>query len=168
MNHLPEETKRKISEAHKGKMPKNIELLKKLAEQKKGKPYTEIWGHEVLFDEASPSWKGDNIKYSALHKWVTRKLGKATYCSSDISHKRFKFQWANISGAYKRELSDFMPLCLSCHKLYDKGNFCKYGHEFTVNNVYNSTDKNGYKHRMCKRCNAIRSTKNYWRNKQAI
>ena len=30
-----------------------------------------------------------------------------------------RFEWANISGEYKRDLNDWMNLCVSCHKKYD-------------------------------------------------
>ena len=30
-----------------------------------------------------------------------------------------KIHWANISGEYKRDLFDYMRLCVPCHKRYD-------------------------------------------------
>lgn len=30
-----------------------------------------------------------------------------------------KFEWANKSGDYKRDLSDWLRLCISCHRKYD-------------------------------------------------
>lgn len=98
-------------------MPKNIKLLKELAKQRIGKP---LKGVNYGIDELSPAWKGSNIGYSALHKWVTRKLGKAVYCSINPNHRALRYEWSNISGEYKRDLGDFRPLCSSCHNKVDK------------------------------------------------
>ena len=61
-------------------------------------------------------WKGDNVGYDALHDWVNRYLGKANKCSNNPSHKSPVYYWANISGEYKRELSDWRELCPKCNK----------------------------------------------------
>lgn len=64
-------------------------------------------------------WKGDFASYSALHYWLYRQVGKAKYCAKNKNHKSTRYHWANISGQYKRDISDFMPLCPSCHFKYD-------------------------------------------------
>ncbi len=67
-------------------------------------------------------WKGDNVGYFALHSWVRRILGKANKCCycNGLS-KSVTFHWANKSHQYKRELSDWMMLCVPCHSKYDRG-----------------------------------------------
>ena len=65
------------------------------------------------------NWKGDQVGYRALHHWLRRCLGKASSCNFCGSNSRKRYHWANISGLYKRELTDFMSLCVSCHKIYD-------------------------------------------------
>ena len=35
------------------------------------------------------------------------------------------YEWANVSGKYLRSLEDFIQLCQTCHRRYDKGNFEK-------------------------------------------
>lgn len=63
-------------------------------------------------------WKNSEVGYSALHKWVCRWKGKPSICEEcGISEK---LQWANRSGEYKRDLSDWISLCISCHHNYDK------------------------------------------------
>ena len=63
-------------------------------------------------------WKGENVKYQALHQWVRRNLGEPEECS--FCHKKEKdMQWANKSHEYKRNLTDWIRLCRSCHKKYD-------------------------------------------------
>jgi hypothetical protein len=73
--------------------------------------------------ENNPKWKGDQVTYSPLHHWIRRNLGKPETCincrTSNLVGK--KIHWANISGLYKRELSDYMRLCAKCHKAYDLG-----------------------------------------------
>lgn len=70
--------------------------------------------------EAHWRWKGERVGYLALHDWVRRQLGKPTYCSNDPSHIAKRFVWGNISGEYKRDLSDWHSLCNSCN-LRDRG-----------------------------------------------
>lgn len=60
--------------------------------------------------------KDDNkVGYRALHEWVEKHLGKASKCSNNINHKSSRYHWANISGEYKRDLSDWHELCPSCN-----------------------------------------------------
>ena len=68
-------------------------------------------------DEKHPNWKGDNVSYRSLHKWVQRKLGKAMKCTNDSSHISTVYHWANISQEYKRDLLDWRQLCPSCNGL---------------------------------------------------
>lgn len=69
-------------------------------------------------------WKGENASYRTQHKWIGRRVGKADHCelcgldSIPVGKKRY-FQWANISGEYKRDINDYIQLCLLCHKKFD-------------------------------------------------
>lgn len=72
-----------------------------------------------LVGERNGMWKKDKVGYAPLHQWVKRHYGKATYCSIDDSHTGKRFEWSNISGAYKRDINDFRPLCVSCHRTVD-------------------------------------------------
>lgn len=75
-----------------------------------------------LTEENSFAWKGDEISYSGLHKWVSRKLGKPR-CCEDCGKRCLKhrqYHWANISGNYKRVITDWRRLCVTCHKTYDQ------------------------------------------------
>lgn len=77
-------------------------------------------------------WKGGRVGYFALHGWVKRQLGRPMSCEKcgREGHHNFRIQngkqvgvwniqWANKSGAYKRNLTDWLKLCISCHKKYD-------------------------------------------------
>lgn len=70
--------------------------------------------------EKSYIWKGEDAGYSSKHKWIHRHIGKASQC--EFCGKTGDWiDWANKSGLYKRELTDWMQLCRSCHKVYDTG-----------------------------------------------
>ena len=60
------------------------------------------------------NYKGDNVGYRAIHAWVGRRLGKASQCSINPKHTG-RFVWANKSGNYERDLSDWHMLCQSCN-----------------------------------------------------
>lgn len=87
---------------------------------KRPKKWTESQTKKVS-GEKNYAWKGGNVGYVGLHQWVRRNLGKPTRCSKcgKQSKKPRIIQWANIDGKYRRDLNDFIPLCCSCHKLYD-------------------------------------------------
>lgn len=82
----------------------------------KGKKRLEATGNKNI------NWKGNEVKYRALHSWVERKLGKPDTCqecgANGLSGR--KIHWANKSGEYKRKLDDWIRLCASCHGSYDK------------------------------------------------
>ncbi|KKL16471.1 hypothetical protein LCGC14_2495220, partial [marine sediment metagenome] len=66
-------------------------------------------------------WRGDDVKYVGLHMWVYSKLGKPKTCEhcKKSGLKGRKIHWANKSGKYKRDLKDWIRLCVPCHKEYD-------------------------------------------------
>ena len=90
----------------------------------KGVPMRFISGHNLIENNNvginNKNWKGDNVGYLALHAWVARQLGKPKKCEDcRTSDPNKKYQWANISGGYKRDLKDFKRLCLRCHRSFD-------------------------------------------------
>jgi hypothetical protein len=82
-------------------------------------------------DEKAHQWRGEEASYGCKHRWVYKHLGKANHCDNSdciyprknsrgillISPKRY--EWSNISGEYKRVISDWQQLCVSCHQIYD-------------------------------------------------
>ena len=94
---------------------KRPEVRKKISEAAKGN--TKLQGR---FDENANGWKGDKVKIRGLHQWVERHLGvlnKCEYCESTTAKR---YDWANKSRRYLRELSDWVRLCRKCHIAYDK------------------------------------------------
>lgn len=69
--------------------------------------------------ENNYQWKGNDVSYDALHDWVERHKGKASKCSFDPQHKATRFNWANVSGSYLRDLDDYVELRPTCHNQYD-------------------------------------------------
>lgn len=136
--HLSKETRDRISKANKGQVPwilgKHIseETKKKLSIANGGKNHY-LWGkhpkketidkmRKAHTGENNHLWKGDKVGYWGLHKWVERHLGKPSHCAYCQTISAKKYDWANISHTYRRDLSDFIRLCSKCHKNYDLGN----------------------------------------------
>ena len=70
-----------------------------------------------LADEKHPLLKGDNVGNKALHKWVMKKKSIPKICINCNAVKNVV--WSNISYKYKRDLTDWEPLCQSCHMKKD-------------------------------------------------
>lgn len=81
-------------------------------------------------------WKGDDVGYAALHKWIERNFGRATYCDlcgiseQEISRKTKcnYFEWASRKKNYSRDRVDWMQLCKSCHRCFDQQTRAKSGY----------------------------------------
>lgn len=72
--------------------------------------------------ENHPLWKGDDVGYQALHSWVRRRLGTPRKCANCGILGLNRYEWANISHDYNRDISDWIRLCAKCHRNYDRGN----------------------------------------------
>lgn len=75
------------------------------------------------FNDINPNWRGDNISYDNIHKWVSRELGKpdkCEYCGKD-NLSGHQVHWSSKDHLYKRDLTNWARLCVSCHRLYDNG-----------------------------------------------
>jgi hypothetical protein len=83
--------------------------IKKMSDSRKGK-YS---GSE------SPSWKGDDVGYFGLHQWIAKEYGSPSECEGCGSTEKPRYEWANVTGQYKRERSDWQRLCVSCHRKKD-------------------------------------------------
>jgi predicted RNA-binding Zn-ribbon protein involved in translation (DUF1610 family) len=104
---MSDEHKRKISDALKGKKPKNLDWLH---EQSKGK------GKPGLQNENNSRWKGENARYGSKHAWMRRKFGTPSKCELCGTEDAAKYEWHNVNGEYRREREDWQRLCVSCHR----------------------------------------------------
>ena len=83
-------------------------------------PKTEFTKGKIS-NEKHPNWKGDGVSYAGLHIWINKKLGKPKHCAYCGRNDDRMYHWANISKSYKRELSDWIRLCVPCHSRFDRG-----------------------------------------------
>ena len=139
-----EETKRKISESLKGNpspmkgKKHSLETRKKISAIQKNRKLTEEHKRKIglggkglkrseetkgriraaTTGEKNYAWKGDGVSYRTLHAWVARHLGQPSECDN-CDRQSIAYHWSNISGQYKRELTDWVRLCQSCHFLID-------------------------------------------------
>ncbi|MDD5540046.1 MAG: hypothetical protein PHG61_05070 [Candidatus Marinimicrobia bacterium] len=68
----------------------------------------------------SPRWQ-ENPSYNAVHLWIRKLKGKAIQCElCKVRRNKKMIHWANRSGKYLRDESDWIQLCVKCHKRYDK------------------------------------------------
>jgi hypothetical protein len=70
--------------------------------------------------EASPYWKGDDITYQELHRWIRRNKTMPDNCEHCGQSGQY-LEWANKSHEYKRDLEDWLALCKPCHGVHDSG-----------------------------------------------
>jgi len=136
MTKLTHEHKRKISEGVKKQWmegrgnPSGI-----LSREARKKARLKMLGHKrTPKGEKHHMWKGENASYAAKHIWVNSHFGKANKCENPpckyprknwdgkIMDKPKRYEWANISGEYKRKRDDWKMLCPSCHRTKDKNN----------------------------------------------
>jgi len=120
---MPDWWKKKISKAHKGKKFTK-EHKRKLSVAKLGTKRSEETKKKISDGhkgEKAYQWKGDDVGYRALHHWVQKQLGTPRFCEEcgnrSLEHRQY--HWSNISGKYKRKLTDWRRLCVKCHLTLD-------------------------------------------------
>jgi len=133
---------------HWTKKPGAAEIIKRIADKKRGvsivqkghpnkfkgkslpwighsKPHTEEAKIKMSINASTRkgnennNWKGDDVGNIALHSWVKRQLGRPMKCEHCGTTKKRMYHWANKSHEYKREVGDWIRLCVPCHKRYD-------------------------------------------------
>jgi hypothetical protein len=68
--------------------------------------------------ERNASWKGDEASYAAFHRRLYALHGKPSECSQCGTTEASHYDYASLSGQY-HDLSDYAPMCRSCHAKYD-------------------------------------------------
>lgn len=72
-----------------------------------------------LSNEKHPCWKGDEVSYMGLHKWIDKHFIKENiceFCNTDVAKR---YEWANITGVYNRIRENWVFLCKKCHNNFD-------------------------------------------------
>jgi hypothetical protein len=143
-----EETKRKMSETHKGKISCNKgislseETKQKISESRKGKTAWNkgikggiAWNKGINQSEETKQKISETLKghipwnkgtlgecgsYKAVHQWVKSILGRPLHCEHcGKDDVKATYHWANKDHQYRLKLDDYMRLCVSCHLKYD-------------------------------------------------
>ena len=75
-------------------------------------------GYKYATGEKASAWKGDDVGYSAIHKWLNSFYGKPVKC--DQCGSTDFVDWADKNGKYDRTNRDeWLHLCRRCHFYYD-------------------------------------------------
>ena len=83
----------------------------------KDHPISYIHGHYKKFAEDNPSWKGNEVGYKGIHKFVNRlwpRNGKCEHCKRITNT-----QYASKDHKYSRHRKGYLELCFNCHVIYD-------------------------------------------------
>jgi len=75
-------------------------------------------------EDKNGMWKGDKVGYFGLHLWKVARSGNPKECehcgvAGRKNGRNWSIHWANKSGKYLRDLSDWIGLCRRCHSKYD-------------------------------------------------
>jgi hypothetical protein len=99
---------------------KSSELGYKVGFKKDNQPWNKGKNFLAVTGELNSFWKGINACYGTVHQWIHRHFGNAqecVYCGK--TKEEGIIDWANINHTFARKIEDYIPLCRSCHKIYD-------------------------------------------------
>lgn len=117
------------------------------------------------FGEEARAWKGEQAGYYAKHIWLRRHY-KAEKCEDCGAVPPVKLEFANISGEYKRDRSDYRVLCHTCHMRRDFDRpACRNGHIRTPENTRMVHDG---RWKQCKDCCRAAGTRYRARKRAAL
>lgn len=116
--HTSNYQKKIVSNTHKG-IPLSLEHRKKISLSKNGIKFTD--SHKKNLSIAHKKnrkrlFTGTNSSYKCLHVWLKRNLPKL---ECEQCHSTDRLQYANRTGLYKKDISDYIILCTLCHVRYD-------------------------------------------------
>ena len=69
--------------------------------------------------EMNARWKGGEASKQAFHRRLYARYGKPIKCGKCGTESAKHYDYANLTGRYQ-DLSDYMPMCRSCHWKYDQ------------------------------------------------
>lgn len=70
--------------------------------------------------EGNPNWKGNKpLEYKHAHAAVIKIYGQPRLCELCKRTDRKQYEWANTTGIFARDRSNWLRLCKSCHLAFD-------------------------------------------------
>jgi len=81
-----------------------------------GKYHWSTEAREKIKGRRNHYWK-EKVTYSALHNWLRRNKPKPELC--ETCGKFPAYDMANISGKYKKSITDYKYICRKCHMIED-------------------------------------------------
>lgn len=114
---VPPRNKRFCSLSCSIQKPTNYWVGKKFSKEYRQKLSDAHQGKSLGVEHAN--WKGESASYVSKHSWMRRKYGTPTKCEYCGTLEAPRFEWANISGDYIRDRSDWLRLCKKCHHKFD-------------------------------------------------
>lgn len=96
-------------------------FCKNLSDRSKGKHYspnTEFKKKKTNCHKLA----GGKVRYRTLHTWVTKNLGRPETCEfcGKTGLKGHQIHWASKTNDYKKDLKDWIRLCVKCHFKKDR------------------------------------------------
>ncbi len=90
--------------------------------QKKRFETDKVWNRGLIYGQARWFWKDNPNEYRNLHKRINRMFGSPTKCEDCGTTTAKRFEWANVSGEYLENRSDWRRVCKYCHDKIDQPN----------------------------------------------
>ena len=83
-----------------------------------------IDGHQLIvfkteIGEKHHGWKGENVSYYGLHRWIRRNMSKPKDGLCELCHQVQFREAANLAGIYNREFKNWAWFCHKCHMKWD-------------------------------------------------
>jgi hypothetical protein len=115
-------SKDRKQEKHEYYLKNKKEIIKKQKIRRKSLYQPKTYDHHIPHPNGRginhPNWKGDEVSYKSLHRWVRQYKTKPKLCEK--CNQQLSYDIANISGKYLRDINDYLWLCRSCHMKSDK------------------------------------------------
>ena len=80
-------------------------------------------GHTGFRGDRNPMWRGGDACYESKHERIYVRFGRPRKCERCGTETAKKYEWANLSGNFLDDRTDWIRLCTSCHRLFDGHGF---------------------------------------------
>ena len=75
--------------------------------------------------------------YSSVHNKIRYKYGSSPCCVF-CDTPSVRYEWANVTGDYTDSLEDYLPMCATCHRLFDVTDETRVKHSVAMKGRVNS------------------------------